>query len=216
MQFIDAFCDIHKQKNYTHVIWDWNGTLLDDVELCFSTINSLLKKRNLPPIADIAAYREIFGFPVVDYYRRAGFDFTKEPFAVPAAEFIELYHSDNGRFRLYEGAVEALAAVDKMGLKQIILSASEQNNLRSQTGLFDIERYFDDILGISDIYAGSKTDLGQKYIDSSDIQKAVIIGDTVHDHEVAETLGIDCILIADGHQPKYKLRQCGVPVFDIM
>ena len=201
-------------EKYTHIIWDWNGTLLDDVELCFSTINALLEKRGLQPIKDISSYREIFGFPVIDYYRRAGFDFDKEPFEVPAAEFIERYHSDNRRFRLFDGAEEILAYVKAMGLRQVILSASEINNLRLQVGLFDIEPYFDEVLGISNIYAGSKVAIGREYVARNGIENAVIIGDTVHDYEVAQALGTDCILIANGHQRRHTLLGCGVPVFD--
>jgi phosphoglycolate phosphatase len=150
---------------------------------------------------------------VIDYYRRAGFDLEKEPFETPAKEFIRLYHSDETRSRLFDGAAEALAAVNKMGLRQAVLSASEQNNLRSQTGMFDIERYFDDILGIRDIYAESKLTVGQSYIEGIR-GKAVLIGDTLHDYEVASALGADCILIANGHQHKYKLLGCGAFVLD--
>ena len=201
-------------NKYTHIIWDWNCTLLDDVDLCFSVINSVLTKRGLQPIKDIVAYRDIFGFPVVDYYHRAGFDFDIEPFEIPAAEFIKLYHSDDRRFRLYDGAAEILAAVKKMGLRQVILSASEINNLHSQIGLFAIKPYLDDILGISNIYAGSKISIGQEYIARNKVENAVIIGDTVHDYEVAKALGVDCILVANGHQQKHTLHECGVPVFD--
>ena len=201
-------------KKYTHIIWDWNGTLLDDVELCFSVINSVLTKRGLQPIKDINAYRDIFGFPVIDYYRRAGFDFDIEPFEIPAAEFIELYHSDNSRFRLFDSAAKILTAVKKMGMRQVILSASEINNLHSQIGLFGIKPYLDDILAISNIYAGSKINVGQEYIIRNKIENAVIIGDTVHDYETAKSLGVDCILVANGHQHKHMLLECGVPVFD--
>jgi len=198
---------------YTHVIWDWNGTLLDDVELCFDTINILLMNRGLPPIADTDAYRDIFGFPVIDYYRRAGFNLDSEPFEIPAKEFIRLYHSDASRFRLFDGATETLAAVKALGLTQVILSASELGNLKAQTSLLDVEHYFDDIMGISNIYAGSKLEIGQAYI--KDIQgKAVLIGDTVHDYEVAAALGVDCILIPNGHQHKHTLFECSVPVLD--
>ncbi|MCL2814582.1 MAG: HAD hydrolase-like protein [Oscillospiraceae bacterium] len=201
-------------SKYTHVIWDWNGTLLDDADLCLTVVNTLLANRKLSPIKDIYAYRDIFGFPVINYYRRAGFDFDKEPFDIPANEFIQLYNSDDSRFRLFDGAAEVLAAFNKMGLKQIILSASELNNLRSQTGLFDIERYFDDILGISNIYAESKVNIGKSYIADNNIcgAETVLIGDTVHDYEVAINLGVDCILISNGHQHKHTLLECGVSV----
>ncbi|MCL2565393.1 MAG: HAD hydrolase-like protein [Defluviitaleaceae bacterium] len=203
-------------SKYTNIIWDWNGTILNDVEWCLTVINTLLVNRGIAPIKDIKAYRDIFGFPVIDYYRRAGFDLDNEPFEIPAAEFIKLYHSDNRRFCLFDNAVKTLNAFNKMGLKQIILSASEVNNLRSQTSLFDIEYCFDEIIGISNIYAKSKVDAGQEYISRSglDKSKAVLIGDTIHDYEVAKTLGVDCFLISQGHQHKHKLLECGIPVFD--
>lgn len=208
--------EINMSGKYSHVIWDWNGTLLDDTEWCLTVVNTLLMNRNLQPIKDIGAYRDIFGFPVINYYRRAGFDLDNEPFEIPAKEFIKLYHSDNNRFHLFDGASDVLAAVKEMGMTQVILSASELNNLRSQTRLFDIERYFDDILGISNIYAESKVHIGQSYIAGNDIcvDKTVLIGDTVHDYEVAAALGIDCILIANGHQHKHTLFKCGIPVIN--
>lgn len=49
-------------KNIKHIIWDWNGTLFDDVDICVDNINWLLKKYNLPEITK-EKYREIFTFP---------------------------------------------------------------------------------------------------------------------------------------------------------
>ena len=58
------------------VLWDWNGTLLDDVELCENALNRLLQRYGYPQRYDHEQYRAIFGFPVEDYYVRAGFDFA--------------------------------------------------------------------------------------------------------------------------------------------
>ena len=66
-------------KAYKHIIWDWNGTLLDDVDIVIDCMNSLLKKRNLP-LLHVDKYKDIFTFPVKDYYSQLGFDFTTEPF----------------------------------------------------------------------------------------------------------------------------------------
>ena len=80
------------QKNgnvskYTHLIWDWNGTLQDDVWLCIDVMNSLLHRRRKPAIT-LQQYREIFRFPVKDYYLKAGLDYEIEPFELIAEEFI--------------------------------------------------------------------------------------------------------------------------------
>jgi phosphoglycolate phosphatase len=75
-------------KQLKSIIWDWNGTLLNDLDFCISTINILLKKRELP-LLNHYSYKEVFSFPVKDYYQAVGFDFSKEDFAIPAQEFID-------------------------------------------------------------------------------------------------------------------------------
>ena len=62
------------------VLWDWNGTLLDDVALCVDALNRLLRIYHYPQQYSLAQYREIFGFPIEDYYIRAGFDFSKNSY----------------------------------------------------------------------------------------------------------------------------------------
>ena len=54
------------------ILWDWNGTLLDDVELCVDALNRLLQSYGYPQRYDRNQYRAIFGFPIEEYYIRAG------------------------------------------------------------------------------------------------------------------------------------------------
>ena len=197
---------------YTNIIWDWNGTLLNDVEWCREIVNIMLGKRNLQTLNSIEAYYKVFGFPVIDYYRRVGFDFDKEPFEVLAEEYIELYHERECRMSLFKDAKDVLANLNEKGISQIILSASEQEMLNSQVKQFDIDSYFDEVLGISNIYAASKIDIGKAYIERIKPQKAILIGDTIHDKEVADALGVDCMLIANGHQNKGALISTGAVV----
>ena len=65
---------------YTHIIWDFNGTVLDDVEAGIRSVNDMLAARGLPVITSVAQYRELFSFPVIDYYRRLGLDVEKEDY----------------------------------------------------------------------------------------------------------------------------------------
>ena len=65
------------ESDMKSVIWDFNGTILDDVELATGSMNELLRRRNLPPI-DKATHRRVFRFPVSDYYRSLGFDINIE------------------------------------------------------------------------------------------------------------------------------------------
>ncbi len=61
-------------KGKSHILWDWNGTLLDDVDLCVFTMSEVLAKHGLKKI-DKKPSRETFCFPVMKYYQSLGFDF---------------------------------------------------------------------------------------------------------------------------------------------
>ena len=175
------------------ILWDWNGTLLDDVDLCVDALNRLLAGFGYPQRYDHERYRAIFGFPIEEYYVRAGFDFTKHSFAELA---------------------DALEAFKAAGLRQVILSASNLDTLRRQTDERGVTGYFDRLLGLGDIYAKSKVDVGLAYLKENgfDPARAVMIGDSVHDYEVAQALGVRCVLQSGGHQPPEKLRKTGAPV----
>jgi len=201
-------------NKYTHVIWDWNGTLLDDLEISIKSVNLLLKKRKLKTMDSIEEYHRVFGFPVIDYYKKIGFDFEKEPFEIIAEEFIAAYNSCESRMKLHSGAAEILDSFRKRKMNQVILSASEKNNLLRQVEGLGIKDYFSEIMGIENIYAGGKLEIGKEYMKRIPKGKTVFIGDSTHDFEVALGMGCDCILIAGGHQSKDSLKSCNALVLD--
>ena len=204
-----------EMQHYSHIIWDWNGTLLNDVDWCITRINRMLAKRNKRTLAGVSEYHAAFCFPIIDYYRNVGFDFDEEPFEALAQEYIAMYHGEGSNsVALYENTEHVLKAIKSLQISQIILSASAQDNLEMQMSPFDIRHYFDEILGISNIYAKSKVEIGIDYLSRNNVQRGIMIGDSVHDFEVSQAMGIDCVLVSYGHQSKEKLAQCNVPVFD--
>lgn len=192
------------------VLWDWNGTLLDDTEICISAINLLLRDRSKQEI-DRDTYREIFTFPVKDYYLRAGFEFDKEPFEKPALEFIEHYGYMVKKAALFSDVEEALADFMKRGYHQFILSAMEQSLLDGLVDHHGIRHYFAHVSGIDDHYAHGKVDAAKALIRSltGKADDIVMVGDTIHDHEVGLELDIPVVLVARGHQSEERLRTTG-------
>lgn len=197
------------------VIWDWNGTLLNDLNLCLTSINSLLGKRALPLLEE-SFYKEVFSFPIKDYYSVIGFDFEKEDFEVPAREFIDLYEAGVAECRLHPAAVEVLSFFRRKGTRQYVLSAMHQPMLEKTLEHNRIINYFEGVSGLGDHYAASKVERGHQLFSSHDIdtETACMIGDTIHDYEVAAALNIRCVLIADGHQSKQRLLSTGATVID--
>lgn len=197
------------------IIWDWNGTLLNDLDFCISTINILLDKRKLT-LLDRTTYKEVFSFPVKDYYEAIGFDFEKEDFSIPAHQFIDLYEAGVKNCTLHHSTKEVLEHFKNKGIRQFVLSAMNEELLKTtlkQQGIFHL---FEAVAGLQDHYAVSKVERGIKLIEEYNIDKkqSTIIGDTIHDFEVAENLGINCILIADGHQSKDRLQKTRTKVLN--
>lgn len=200
---------------YTHVIWDFNGTILDDLSVGMSAVNKMLTRRNMKQIESVEEYREKFGFPIKDYYRRCGFDFEKEDYeSVLAPEWVEEYNRLEKSAPLCANVEKTLKLFKKEGISQSILSASKTDMLLSQIKRLGIENYFDDIIGCDNFFAYGKSDLCVNYVRSHPEKFFVMIGDTTHDHDVASAAGIDCVLLTTGHMSRKTLSECGCAVYN--
>ena len=184
-----------------YVFFDFNGTIIDDVDLCLELLNKILIGQN-KPIVNMDKYKDIFTFPIIEYYRRAGVDFDIESYESLSHKFIVEYQPRSYTCSLYDGCVETFKYLKDKGVKLYVLSASERNNLLAQCKNFNIVEYFDDILGINNIFAASKYDIAYNYLLSHNInpKEALFIGDTLHDNEIARKLGANSILVSCGHQ----------------
>ena len=198
------------------VLWDWNGTLLDDLTYAIGVRNRTFPAFGLPRIGSVAEYHRQFTFPVRRYYERAGV--TDETFVAVAHAWMAEYVRGFGTVPLHVDAAEALARFAAAGVRQAVLSATRRDMLESQIARFPIRAYFTDVLGLSDIYARSKEAVGLDYLARCGVPAAstLMIGDTLHDAEVARAMGTGCVLVARGHQSRETLLTAGVPVMDTL
>jgi len=197
------------------IIWDWNGTLLDDVHISLNSVNLLLAKRNLE-ILTREHYLDVFTFPVQEYYERIGFDFGIEPFEITAHHFIEIYNEAVKDCGLHQETITTLESMKSKGLKQYILSAMEQDLLDQTVRQNNIFTYFDGVFGLNHQYATSKIEIGLTLLERCCLSplQSLLVGDTIHDFEVAQSIGCQCILVAKGHQSKRRLESTGAKVID--
>lgn len=204
----------NQRKNmlYSHVVWDFNGTLLDDVSIGVEAINALLKKHGLPMLDSVEAYRRYFCFPVVDYYEKIGLE--RERFEVYAAEWVSEYNLRAASAALCFGARELIEFFRENGCRQYLLSATEQKMLEKQVESLGLCAYFDDLIGQGDTYGSGKMEAAVNWSKKVNPKRALFIGDTIHDFEVATAAGADCVLLASGHQDYARLALCGCPVFE--
>ena len=198
---------------YKYIIWDFNGTLLEDVSVNLEVLHIIMKENNIPCV-NMSEYKDIFSFPAEELYRKLGFDFEVKPFKELAKRYFELYPSMAHKCTLQPGIIDTLEMLNSSSTKQVILSASPQDLLLKQANDLGIEKYFESIMGISNIYAASKVEIALKWLNENKLnpEELLFIGDTTHDYEVSLALGCDCILFDRGHQSHKVLSKCGVPV----
>ena len=197
---------------YTHVFWDFNGTIFDDVQAGMDSTNIMLAERNLPVIDGVDAYREIFDFPIKEYYKRLGFDFSVEPYEYLAPLWVDIYNEKSRDAETVEGVREALDKLQECGIKQVIFSATETAMLTRQLTGLGIIGYFHEIIGLDNIHAESKLHLAARWRAAHPEAKILYVGDTTHDAENAKVLEADCLLFAGGHHSRSRLEACGYPV----
>ncbi|MDD6315548.1 MAG: HAD family hydrolase [Clostridia bacterium] len=199
---------------FTHVIWDFNGTLMDDVDVAVASVNDMLDKRGMQRTTR-AEYVHMITSPIIEYYKKI-FDLRTVSFEDIQVEFLMGYEKRIGRAGLLPGVAQALARFSKEGLRQCVISSFEQGRLRRMVEDLGIGGYFSEVSGADNTRAEGKVERGRDWLRRSGAEprQVLVIGDLVHDWEMAQALGAGCILIAAGHQHRRALERCGVPVFD--
>ena len=189
----------------THVVWDWNGTLLDDTQAALDTLNIMLARRGGRPIA-MDFYRDHFAFPVKPFYEAIGVRLGDEDWDALAREYHDVYAEQPKR--LNPEALSALEYARGRGARQSILSALRQDLLDDVTRRLGVAGYMDFVYGVDNLDGRSKADRARELVGAigADPASVVMIGDALHDKEVADAMGARCVLCAQGSHAAWRLE----------
>ena len=185
------------------LVWDWNGTLLDDTAASLGAFNAELVRAHLKPIT-LDFYREHFAFPVKPFYTLCGIDVTRDWDGLARA-----YHEAYAREKksLNIEAKAALARVRALGIRQGILSVLRQDLLERDVAREGIGDFFLFVCGTTTLDGESKVARAQALRERlGATAEVVMIGDALHDAVVAEAMGAKCVLCAQGGHSAARLR----------
>ncbi len=201
-------------KKFETVIFDWNGTLIDDAWLSVKAMNRMLKKRGMDPIT-VDYYTEIFEFPVINYYKTLNLDVENEWEEI-SKEFVDYYLEDISEIKLFEDVKIFVHYLKDNQIERGILSAMKHEWLNGHVKKLGIDHFFSFIQGIEDHYGEGKSHLAKKIKEklSADPHKVLFIGDTVHDLEVSQKAGFKTILVPRGHNSVKRLKKTGTTVLN--
>ncbi|MFF5569037.1 HAD family hydrolase [Streptomyces sp. NPDC012623] len=207
-------------KQHAHLVWDWNGTILDDIRAVVGATNAAFAEIGLEPIS-LDRYRELYCVPIPRFYERLT---GRLPSDAEWVAMDETFHRHYTRRRsgcaLTAGVEELLAAWSLDGGSHSLLSMYGHQELVPVVRGYGIERHFLRIDGRTGPSGGSKALHMERHLTSLAAEGAisaartVVIGDAVDDAVAAAHVGARAVLYTGGTHSRTALEAVGVPVVD--
>jgi len=199
---------------YKSILWDWNGTLLDDLSASLEAVNMTLDIYGKDRI-DLDEYKSYLDTPIYKFYEHL-FDLEKTPMSDLSRYYRRFYDGLEDKIGIADGALKVLQKCKEKGIKQYVISASHTDDIEKYMKKLGVTELFDRISGSNDRKAGSKVERARQLIKQEKIPKneCVLIGDSLHDMMTASEAGVDVILYSGGHQAREELLATGKTVCD--
>jgi phosphoglycolate phosphatase-like HAD superfamily hydrolase len=201
-----------------HLVWDWNGTLIDDHLAVVAAINDALARLRLRPI-DSETFRTHYTRPVQRFYEQV----AGRPIEAGEWETLdEAYHRSYAgwveRLQLAPDAEAALAAAETAGLTQSLLSMWRHQDLVALVERLGIGRFFQRVDGLRVPGGEAKTEHLVKHLAALQVEPpaALLVGDTLDDLAAARAVGAHCVLYDGGSHHRDTLEATRAPVVDTL
>ncbi len=207
-------------KHTTHLVWDWNGTLLDDISAVIGATNAAFAEIGLETIT-LERYRELYCVPVPLFYERLmGRLPTDAEWEVMDEAFHRHYTEHRIGCTLTAGVEELLHEWRLAGRSQSLLSMYGHEQLVPVVRGYGIESHFIRVDGRTGPSGGSKALHMERHLaalaDTAAPEHTVVIGDAVDDAVAASHVGARAVLYTGGSHSRASLESVGVPVVDTL
>ncbi|WP_067970536.1 HAD family hydrolase [Nocardiopsis trehalosi] len=198
-----------------HIVWDWNGTLLDDNHANLDAVNAVCAMFGREPV-DLDHWRSVFRRPLAACYA----DLLGRPLtAAEWAEIDDAYHRSYTaglpQCRLADGVPDLLTAWAATGRTQSLLSMASHDHLVPLITERGLTAHFARVDGRRfDTEHDSKAEHLAAHLDALGVDPAgvVLIGDIDDDARAAAAVGARALLVAGGMMSRERLEATGHPV----
>ncbi|MGI8647475.1 MAG: phosphatase [Acidimicrobiales bacterium] len=219
----------------THLIWDWNGTLLNDADAVLEATNdalaqfhlgaagaiSGLKEKQISPVVGpltVTEYRAAFTRPLQRFYANIfGREITEDEFVQLEQLFHAAYLKRCAPSVLNQGARGVLGSWQQAGCTQSLLSLWPNDELLTLAAQLELTDFFIRIDGRRGLNAGCKAAPLRQHLaalaaQTIEAEHVVLIGDALDDAAAATAAGVRCVLFAGGAHEVAELVATGHPV----
>jgi phosphoglycolate phosphatase len=196
------------------VAFDWNGTILDDVEGTLEANNRVLEHFGLPVIT-LEQYREHFRVPIRDYWIALGLDpeFFDQHSEEQEKVFLSNYEPQENKFHNRSGIKEVLEFLKDKGIEGIIFSNHIVPHIETQLERLGIKNCFTKILarplhGRDHQLKRFKDGFLNNFVRTNNLKpdEVLVIGDTDEEVEIGKKYGYVTVALKGGHNSTSRLE----------
>ena len=203
-------------------MWDWNGTLLADVDAVVAATRAGLAAAGMPMNLDLARYRSTFRRPLSEFYEAlVGRAMDEVESSALGDAFAEHYRAAEPSLPLADGATDGLDRLARTGVGQSLLSLHGHDEVVATLERRGLTRWFARIDGDRARDGGGKAAALAAHVAALEVapRDVVLIGDTVDDARACADVGTGCVLVAEystHHAADLRAVRPGVPVVETL
>lgn len=178
---------------FKNLIFDWSGTLVDDMAPVIEATNAVLEKYGIAPY-DREGFRRSFRLPYHEFYEELlpGVALTELE-----AHFRPAFDGATSLVTVLPHAREKLEWAKQRGMRMFVLTSMDPTAFERQLNEFGMQDYFEET------YSGviDKRELIEHILETHSLHKdeTAFIGDMTHDIETARHGGISSIAVLTGY-----------------
>ena len=195
-------------RRYELVIFDWDGTIMDSTGLIASCIQATCREMGLA-VPDEAAAKWVIGLGIAQSMERVapGLDASR------TREFADRYRGHflarDHEAPLFGGIPGLLEDLRGRGLRLAVATGKSRRGLGRALASSGLAPFFEATRCADEGFPKPHPDMVLRILDETGVEasRAVLVGDTTHDLELAANAGVDAVAVTYGAHGEALLRE---------
>ena len=201
---------------FTHIIFDLDGTLTDNTQDIINSLKYSLDKMHIDEYPE----NLLAGFigPPLQWGFSQLFGLNERDTKL-AVEYFREYYGENGWHQNvpYDGVLEMIAELDHLGKKMYIATSKLEKFAVQIIRYFEMDKYILQLKG-ADYHAkkATKTQIISDILTARQLvpsEKTVMVGDTVYDIEGGKEMGLSTVAVGYGFGKEDELKDASPDFF---
>ena len=195
-------------KRYDLIVFDWDGTLMDSTAVIADSIQAACRDLGLTVPGDEAA-RHVIGLGLSQALRYAVPDAPESMYGPLVERYRHHFLAQDQAIPLFDGAYDTLAELHDAGYRLAVATGKSRAGLERALDSTGLKKYFHATRTADQSFSKPHPAMLLELLEelAVDAGRALMIGDTTHDVQMAQNAGVDAVAVGYGAHPPEQLRE---------